>query len=206
MQGLGKPSACGELWYAEAASPTGPWGKAVKILSHQNHTFYNPRLHLEFTSPDSTILIFECTFTVQFAERPNPTPRYDYNPILYRLDLNDPALKAAVQKTDLTFMNPRFHGPQSGEVSPHGPASINRCHFLVLPATPPLLELVTGPRETRLGVPPHANESVAAIERQHCDDDQYVFHCTRKLTQRAVKKSRKLRNVDSLLPSRGGIS
>ena len=95
MQGFGKPSAFGELWYAEAAAPTGPWGKAVKILGHDNYTFYNPRIHPEFTAPDSPVLIFEGTYTVQFADRPQPTPRYDYNQILYRLDLDDPALKPA---------------------------------------------------------------------------------------------------------------
>jgi len=59
MQALGKPSAFGELWYAEADAPTGPWGKAVKVLSHDNYTFYNPRLHPEFTAARSPILIFE---------------------------------------------------------------------------------------------------------------------------------------------------
>ncbi|HOY58706.1 MAG TPA: hypothetical protein PK640_11300 [Verrucomicrobiota bacterium] len=98
MQAFGKPSAFGELWYAEAKAPTGPWGKAVKILSHENYTFYNPRLHPEFTPPDSPVLIFEGTYTMQFADRPPPTPRYDYNQILYRLDLDDPALAPAQER------------------------------------------------------------------------------------------------------------
>ncbi len=95
MEALGKPSAFGELWYAEAAAPTGPWGKAVKILSHENYTFYNPRIHPEFTPSDSPILIFEGTYTREFADRPPATPRYDYNQILYRLDLDDPRLVPA---------------------------------------------------------------------------------------------------------------
>jgi hypothetical protein len=94
MEAFGKPSVFGELWYAEAESPTGPWGKAIKILGHENYTFYNPRIHPEFTAADSPVLIFEGTFTQQFADRPPPTPRYDYNQILYRLDLDDPRLKA----------------------------------------------------------------------------------------------------------------
>jgi hypothetical protein len=97
METFGQPSAFGELYYAEAESPTGPWGKAVKVLSHQNYTFYNPRIHPEFTAPESPILIFEGTYTQQFANRPIPTTRYDYNQILYRLDLDDPALAAAQQ-------------------------------------------------------------------------------------------------------------
>lgn len=95
MESFGKPSAFGEVWYAEASQPTGPWGKAVKVVSHQNYTFYNPRIHPEFTPEDSPVLIFEGTYSKEFADRPSPTPRYDYNQILYRLDLDDPALKAA---------------------------------------------------------------------------------------------------------------
>ena len=98
MQAKGKPSVLGELWYAEADAPTGPWGAAVKILTHDNYTFYNPRLHPEFTAPDSPILIFEGTYTAEFADRPPPTPRYNYNQILYRLDLDDPALAPAQKR------------------------------------------------------------------------------------------------------------
>lgn len=95
MEAFGKPSAFGEVWYAEADAPTGPWGKAVKIISHENYTFYNPRIHPEMTPPESPILLFEGTHSKEFADRPPPTPRYDYNQILYRLDLDDPALKGA---------------------------------------------------------------------------------------------------------------
>lgn len=95
MENFGKPSAFGELWYAEAASPTGPWGRAVKVLSHENYTFYNPRLHPEFTATNSPVLLFEGTYTAEFADKPHLTPRYNYNQMLYRLDLDDPALKAA---------------------------------------------------------------------------------------------------------------
>lgn len=95
MQSRGKPSALGELWYAEADAPTGPWGKAVKVLTHDNYTFYNPRLHPEFTPTNSPILLFEGTYTAEFADKPHPTPRYNYNQMLYRIDLDDPALKPA---------------------------------------------------------------------------------------------------------------
>jgi hypothetical protein len=97
MEKFGKPSVFGELWYAEADSPLGPWGPAVKVLSHDNYTFYNPRLHPEFTDEDSPVLLFEGTYTMQFADKPQPTPRYDYNQILYRLDLDDAELKPAQQ-------------------------------------------------------------------------------------------------------------
>jgi len=97
MQFFGKPSAFGEIWYSESKSPLGPWGPAVKILSHKNYTFYNPRLHPEFTPARSPILLFEGTYTQTFANRPEPTPRYDYNQVLYRLDLDDPKLAPAQQ-------------------------------------------------------------------------------------------------------------
>ena len=96
MEAFGKPSAFGEIWYAEASAPTGQWGPAVKVMSHENYTFYNPRIHPEFTAPNSPVLIFEGTFTMQFADKPPPTPRYDYNQILYRLDLDNPELISAL--------------------------------------------------------------------------------------------------------------
>jgi hypothetical protein len=95
MQSRGTPSDFGELWYAEGPTPSGPWGKAVKVLSHENYTFYNPRIHPEFTPTISPMLIFEGTYTAEFANHATPTPRYNYNQILYRLDLNDPGLKGA---------------------------------------------------------------------------------------------------------------
>jgi hypothetical protein len=95
VQAFGEPSMLGILWYAEADSPTGRWGPAVKILSHDNYTFYNPRLHTEITPPSAPFLLFEGTYTAAFANHAEPTPRYDYNQILYRLDLDDPALLAA---------------------------------------------------------------------------------------------------------------
>lgn len=94
-QHFGKPSAFGEIWYAEADAPTGPWGKAVKILTHDNYTFYNPRIHPELTPDDASFIVFEGTYTAEFADRPQPTPRYNYNQILYRLDLDDPKLAGA---------------------------------------------------------------------------------------------------------------
>jgi hypothetical protein len=95
QQNGGTPSALGELWYAEADAPTGPWGPAVKVLTHRNYTFYNPCLHLDFTPTGSPMLLFEGTYTHTFSANPTPTPRYDYNQILYRLDLDDPRLKPA---------------------------------------------------------------------------------------------------------------
>jgi len=92
-QRFGKPSPLGEIWYAESEEPTGPWGHAVKITTHNNYTFYNPRLHPELTPTNSPVLLYEATYARQFAKHPQATPRHDYNQVLYRLDLDDPALK-----------------------------------------------------------------------------------------------------------------
>jgi hypothetical protein len=98
----GKPSRLGELWYAEAVAPTGPWGAAVKVLTHRNYTFYNPCLHADFTPTNSPVLLFEGTYTKEFSGNPTPTPRYDYNQILYRLDLDDPRLRPAQSPSSTT--------------------------------------------------------------------------------------------------------
>ena len=92
---FGKPSTFGEIYYAEAESPLGPWGKAVKVVTHDNYTFYNPTIHEEITPEGASYIVFEGTYTAEFADRAVATPRYNYNQILYRLDLDDPKLAAA---------------------------------------------------------------------------------------------------------------
>lgn len=94
-QWFGRPSAFGEVWYAEADNPTGPWGKAVKVLTHNNYTFYNPMIHTHMAGHNNRVLLFEGTFSQQFADKPYPVPRYDYNQVLYRLDLDDARLEPA---------------------------------------------------------------------------------------------------------------
>jgi hypothetical protein len=84
----GTKSLLGEIWYAEADSPFGPWTNAIKVVTHSKYTFYNPQLHTEFTVADSPILLFEATYTHTFSATSEPTPRHDYNQILYRLDLD----------------------------------------------------------------------------------------------------------------------
>ena len=90
----GKHSALGEIWYAEADSPLGPWVSAVKILTHDNYTFYNPRIQTDLTPENASFILFEGTYTAEFADHAPRTPRYNYNQILYRLDLDDPKLRA----------------------------------------------------------------------------------------------------------------
>lgn len=91
-QNFGKPSALGEIWYSESDSPLGPWKPAVKILTHDNYTFYNPKIQTDLTPEGAPFILFEGTYTAEFADHAPPTARYNYNQILYRLDLDDTKL------------------------------------------------------------------------------------------------------------------
>ncbi len=94
-QSWGKPTLLGEVWCAEARAPEGPWRKAVKIMTHERYSFYNPMQHPYWAQEDGKAIYFEGTYTVAFSGNRNPTARYDYNQILCRLDLGDPRLKPA---------------------------------------------------------------------------------------------------------------
>lgn len=83
----GASSRLGEIWYSESKTLQGPWKKAKKIATHHQYSFYNPKIHPEFSGPGGKILYFEGTYTTTFSGNSLPTPRYDYNQILYRLDL-----------------------------------------------------------------------------------------------------------------------
>ena len=98
-QSWAKPSFLGEIWYAEAPAPEGPWRKAVKIMTHDRYSFYNPMQHPYWAEDNGRVIYFEGTYTMAFSGNRNSTPRYDYNQILYRLDLSDPRLKPAQVST-----------------------------------------------------------------------------------------------------------
>lgn len=90
----GGTSPLGEIWYAEAEAPEGPWRHATKIVTHHQYSFYNPAHHPFFDQDGGRLIYFEGTYTRQFSGNPGATPRYDYNQIMYRLDLADPRLRA----------------------------------------------------------------------------------------------------------------
>ena len=85
----GKPSLLGEIWIAESEDKLGPWKNAIKILTHDKYSFYNVAHHAELDSGDGRTIYFEGTYTTLFSGNEHPTPRYDYNQMLYRLDLSD---------------------------------------------------------------------------------------------------------------------
>jgi hypothetical protein len=89
----GDSSFMGEIWYAEGDTPMGPWVYARKVVTHEDYTFYNPRQHPFFDQQDGRRIYFEGTYVTTFAsQNAVPTPRYDYNQVMYRLDLDDPRL------------------------------------------------------------------------------------------------------------------
>lgn len=82
-------SYLGEVWYADAEQVTGPWQNAVQIATHPQTSFYNPRQHPEFAEDKGRVIYFEGTFTRTFSGNGTPVPRYEYNQLMYRLDLNE---------------------------------------------------------------------------------------------------------------------
>ena len=89
-------SPLGEVWYAEADTPLGPWVYARKVLTHERYSFYNPKQHPHFARKSGRIIFFEGTYTHTFSGNPDATPRYDYNQMMYKLDLADPRLALPV--------------------------------------------------------------------------------------------------------------
>ena len=82
----------GEVWYAEADSPTGPVVYAARVAVHGKYTFYWPAPHPFFDQDRGRLVYFEGTYTNSFSGNPVITPRYDYNQIMYRMALDDPRL------------------------------------------------------------------------------------------------------------------
>ncbi len=96
VESSGSTSFLGEIWYAEADTPLGPWVYARKIVTHDKYSFYNPKQHPMFDQDGGRIIFFEGTYTTTFSGNPDPTPRYDYNQVMYRLDLSDGRLALPV--------------------------------------------------------------------------------------------------------------
>jgi hypothetical protein len=96
VESFGSSSFLGEVWFAEADRPLGPWVYARKVVTHQKYSFYNPKQHPMFDRENGRIIFFEGTYVTTFSGNDNPTPRYDYNQVMYRLDLSDRRLALPV--------------------------------------------------------------------------------------------------------------
>ena len=90
-------SFLGEVWFAASESPTGPWRYMRRIITHaacdgyQSMDFYNPFHHEYFDKHGGRFIFIEGTYTVMFVQVEKPT-RYEYNQIIYMLDLADERL------------------------------------------------------------------------------------------------------------------
>jgi hypothetical protein len=146
----GGTSFLGEVWYAEADTPTGPWTYAVKVVRHDRYSFYNPKQHPMFDKAGGRIIFFEGTYTHTFSGNTEPTPRYDYNQIMYRLDLADSRLALPVPVYDVSHSEIPVC---FGTVSMAGEKNRGLVFFAPdrpLPGTVPVLK---GPNGLRLGRP-----------------------------------------------------
>ena len=82
----------GEIWFAEADTPSGPWVYARRVVTHGDYNFYNPTQHAFFDQAGGRVIYFEGTYTAAFSSAKAKTPRYDYNQMMYRLTLDDARL------------------------------------------------------------------------------------------------------------------
>ena len=90
-------SLVGEVLYFEGDTPLGPWCYCQKVATHARGTndsygFYGVKQHPEFDKEGGRIVYFEGAFSQAFGSRQVPIPRYDYNELMYKLDLADPRL------------------------------------------------------------------------------------------------------------------
>ena len=115
VESYGSTSMLGEIWYAEADTPLGPWVYARKVVTHDKYSFYNPKQHPMFDKDLGRIIFFEGTYTTTFSGNPDPTPRYDYNQVMYQLDLSDPrlALPVAIYQSLATAQAPATPGTEA---------------------------------------------------------------------------------------------
>jgi hypothetical protein len=109
-------SFLGEVWYAEADTPLGPWTYAVKVVTHDRYSFYNPKQHPLFEKDNGRFVYFEGTYSISFSGNNEPTARYDYNQVMYKLDLADSrlALPVAVYQQGTRGTAERYATAQGG--------------------------------------------------------------------------------------------
>lgn len=88
----GEESNLGEVYFLTSKSIPGNWEKAKKIVTHDRYTFYNPVHHDFLDQANGQLIYFDGTYTKQFSATKVGTPRYDYNTIMYQLDLSDERL------------------------------------------------------------------------------------------------------------------
>jgi hypothetical protein len=79
-------------YYFEGDTPVGPWVYGRRIVKYDHYAFYNVAQHPFFDQENGRLIYFEGTYTREFSDAPAATPRYNYNQLMYRLDLDDSRL------------------------------------------------------------------------------------------------------------------
>src|SRR6185436_15185349 len=104
------------------------------IVAHDHYNFYNPTQHPFFDQEAGRVIFFEGTYTASFSSAKQKTPRYDYNQIMYRLDLDDPRLALPVPIYMVRESNGRSRLMLRHEVeTPQGWARVESASFFALP-------------------------------------------------------------------------
>lgn len=100
----------GEIWFAESDTPTGQWTYARLVVKHDRYNFYNPVQHQFFDEKDGEVIYFEGTYTASFSSATIQTPMFEYNQIMYRLNLSDPRLTLPMPVYEIKSPdgNPRY--------------------------------------------------------------------------------------------------
>ena len=103
------------MWYAEADDVSGPWRHAVKVASHPRYSFYNPVHHAFLDAEGGRVIYFQGTYSLEFSGNPLAPARYDYNQVMYRLDLSDKRLAPAQARRSLSGLGKKgFTGREEG--------------------------------------------------------------------------------------------
>lgn len=165
MIGPGKP---GEIWFAEADTPVGPWVYARRVISHEKYNFYNPTQHPFFDHQGGRIIYLEGTYADTFSAAPVPTPRYNYNQVMYQLRLDDPRLILPVPVYQLrTPDGASRYMLREGLVAANAWRQVERIPFFAVPPDRahsgliPIYAVEEGPSQRLTARPPPANEPSA---------------------------------------------
>jgi hypothetical protein len=133
---LNSSTKAGEIWFAEADTPTGPWAYARRVVTHGEYNFYNPTQDPFFDQEGGRLIYFEGTYSDFFSGARTQTPRYDYNQIMYRLSLDDIRLALPVAVYRVRGVNGLTHLWLRDQVEAAGAwERIEEIAFFALPST-----------------------------------------------------------------------
>jgi hypothetical protein len=134
----------GETAYFEADTPLGPWVYGQRIVTHRmgdegvdaltwskksarTYSFYNPAQDPEFDKDGGRIIYFEGTYTASFSGgEGQQTPGYNYNQMMYKLDLDDARVFMPVPVYRVEGSPAKY---RTKEGLPEGKAEVSRAFF-----------------------------------------------------------------------------